>query len=335
MDIKYLAGRFDSALYGICPGLRCVLEKLPEKIKAQTQEVRIRANKPVMLTTYNEQLFVKKTGDISYLPGQSALYATSQDVAECFTRLCNFSVHTHHEEIKQGFIIMKGGHRAGVCGTVVAEGQNIFSQRQINSINIRIAKEIRGCASGITHLHKQGGILLAGGPGSGKTTVLRDLIRQLSSGEGGSFLKVAVIDTRGELAAVYGGEAQNDIGLCTDIITGCPKPQGIQMALRTMSPDIIAFDEIGTLEEVEAVEESLNSGATIITSIHAGSLKELIMRKQARRLFQSGAISNVVMLSKPVGSPMKIYNLEEVYAEISRSNRAGGGLYGGRGAQVI
>lgn len=334
MDIKYLADRFDSALSGVSPNIRSVLSKLSNNIKAETQEIRIRANKPITLTTHNTQLFVNQTGTASFLPRQTTLCATAHDVDECFTQLCNFSVHTHQQEIKQGFITMKGGHRAGVCGTVVADDNHIISQRQIYSINIRIAKEIQGCAKGLTHLHKYGGILLAGGPGSGKTTVLRDLIRQLSSGAE-KMLKVAVVDTRGELAAVYAGVAQNDIGICTDVITGCPKAEGIQMALRTMSPDIIAFDEIGTVQEVEAVEESLNSGVTIVTTIHAGSIKELIRRKQALKLLQSGAISTVVMLSKPVNSPMKIYSMEEVYAEMDRFNRCGCSLYGSRGAEVV
>lgn len=335
--IEYLSNRFDSALYGMCEPISASLSALPKRLKASVYEIRIRSGQPVALSAKDGTVFLNLAGGVSLLPRTGLLVSTKNQIEDTFNRLCKFSVYTHQQELNQGFIIMNGGHRAGICGTVVHEQGNIITVKDIFSINIRISKEIKGCADKFLHQmfgsgHSfRDGILIAGAPGCGKTTILRDLARQLSSGASGSLYRTAVIDERGEIAAVNYGESPYDLGPCCDVITGCPKAAGIQMAVRTLSPDIIVFDEIGTAEEVEAVEDGINTGAGIVTTIHAGSLSELSRRPQAVRLIESGAVGIVALISGVADSAeIKLYKAEDVYAEIYRTGHHSGSVSGSR-----
>ncbi len=301
-DNKYLSERFMSALYPFEGQLLRVLSSLPEKVKANTEEIRVRAGKPLILTLGGAPMWVSQSGEVSYLPPKEPVYVTAAQVGSIYLKLCNNSVYSHVDEIKQGFIIMRAGHRAGICGTVTPAGM-----RDISSVNIRIAHEVFGCADSIVK-HFSGGMLIAGPPGSGKTTLLRDAVRQLSGVQG---RRVAVIDTRGEIAAVHCGVPQNDVGEHTDIISGAEKQEGIEMAVRTMFPQIVAFDEIGSHGEVEGVIRALNSGVLVLTTAHIGDESDLTRREVTNRLISSGAVKTVAVLKK-AGGDIKFYSAEEL-----------------------
>lgn len=181
----------------------------------------------------------------------------------------------------------------------------------------------------------EGGLLIGGPPSSGKTTILRDLARQLSSGVRGNIRKVAVVDERGEIAGTYMGVPENDLGCCCDVLDGYPKAEGILLAVRTLSPDVVICDEIGSESEVDAVEQGLNTGVTMIASIHAGDAKELIRRKQAQKLLRTGAFETIAMLQKSYGPGglSGIYKVGDLLAEaggciVSDSGRDAFGICG-------
>lgn len=205
---------------------------------------------------------------------------TREDIEECFQELCRHSVHSFEREIAEGYITLPGGHRAGFCGTAVIRDEKLVTLRDISAINLRIAHEIKGCAEQLYRSVFSDGLhslLIAGKPMSGKTTVLRDLSRLL-----GERCKTALIDCRGELAASYNGTPSLDIGENTDILTGYPKNEGIMIALRTMSPDIILCDEISG--ESELLKDCMNCGVRLVATIHADSVTELLSAERTRRL---------------------------------------------------
>jgi len=224
--------------------------------------------------------------------------------------LCKNSVYAHTEEIKNGYIIMNSGHRAGVCGRVVKEGM-----KDISSVNIRIAREVIGCANTLAERFDGGGILIAGPPGSGKTTMLRDTVRQLSDGIFDRFLRVAVIDSRGELSGSCKGQSVNNLGANTDVLLIEDKAKGAMMALRTMFPDIIAFDEIGTAVELESVSDCFNAGVAVITTAHIGDKSDLFRRSVTSALLKSGIISTVAVLSDRVSGQVEIYDIGELLSD--------------------
>ncbi|MDR2932911.1 MAG: stage III sporulation protein AA, partial [Oscillospiraceae bacterium] len=206
---------------------------------------------------------------------------------------------SHQDELKNGYISLLGGHRAGICGTAVLSGGGISSIRDVTSINLRIARDIHGAATPIVERVLRGnlrGLLIVGAPSTGKTTVLRDLARQISTGRVGGYRKVAVIDERGELGAVYDGVPQNDLGPCCDVLSGYPKAEGILTAVRTLSPQIIICDEIGGEAEVSGMLDSVNCGVKIIASAHAASFAELLGRRQIRRLLEYGVFDTLIRL---------------------------------------
>ena len=181
----------------------------------------------------------------------------------------------------------------GVLVTSVYEENKVSGIRDISSLNIRIAREVYGAADELLEeLDKEiSGLLIAGPPSSGKTTILRDLARQLSiKGK-----KVVVIDERGELGGAFQGICQNDLGL-SDVLTGFPKGEGILQAVRCLSPELIICDEAGSRQEAAAIEEGLNAGVGLITTLHAGSLEEIYRRSQGMQLLQSGAFYRIVLL---------------------------------------
>ncbi len=310
MDKEYSVKRFKEVLDFLPEKISKSLAGLGEEIKCETEEIRLRAGRPLAITVRGSQFFVGKTATM--MPKDDSLKISEREVEECFVKLCNRSVYSHTDELREGYLILNGGHRAGVCGTVTVEQGKIQSVRDISSINIRIAKEVPHFADQIVKDYTGGGILVCGGPGSGKTTLIRDMVRGLAGGVSGRFFKVAVIDSRGELAAVSGGVPMTDIGQSADIITACPKEKGIEIALRTLYPDVIAFDEIGNLDEVRAVEQGLNCGVSIITSAHIGSKQDLFKKEQTKRLLQSGAIDKVVICEKKNGFRYSVYDQKEL-----------------------
>ncbi|MCL2014574.1 MAG: Flp pilus assembly complex ATPase component TadA, partial [Oscillospiraceae bacterium] len=219
-------------------------------------------------------------------------------INESFRIICGYSIHSHTEHIRQGFITIKGGHRAGICGTAVVSDGKITALRDISTINMRIARQIPDIANEILYAifsNKISGTLIAGPPASGKTTILRALIYSLASYKFG-YKKVAVIDSRGELAAVFKGCAQTGIGATSDIFDGYPKGAGVSAAVRVMAPDIIIADEIGDKQESDAIADGLNSGVVFIAAAHAKNMRDLSRRAHIQKLIDLGAFEYIVFL---------------------------------------
>ena len=301
MDVKNSVYRFEQAVSSLSPRLREVMLALPERAKNSALEVRLRVDKPLAITLPNRSWFVDIESCMHNIPSH-CFAVTPGELDETVLAMCSYSVHAHYNEIKNGYISLRGGHRAGVCGRAVITDGKISAVKDITSINLRIARDIRGAANAVVEAafsEKLQGVLIAGPPASGKTTILRDLARQLSSGKTGRHYKVAVIDERGELGAVHEGIPQNDLGPGCDILSGYPKSEGILMAVRTLSPQVIICDEIGAEQEVSGMLGGLRCGVKIIASAHADTLEELLGRRQTIRLLDEGAFSAIIMLGGP------------------------------------
>ena len=300
-----MAERFNSVLYGFDEEIAGVLRKLPLTVKQNTEEIRLRCGLPLALTVAGETVFVKASGQTTFYPTDSLMPVSRKNVDESFKKLCNNSAFAHENELKNGYLRLKNGNRAGVFGTINAKGY----MEDITCINVRIAREIKGVSRMLAAAYRGEGWLIAGPPGSGKTTVLRDFIRLISSGASGKSYRVAVIDSRGEIS---GGKI-NDLGPATDILNTEDKAIGTEIAIRTMFPEVIAFDEIGTLKELEKVKDGFNAGVSLITTAHIGNMAELLQRSVTSELLQSGVISRFAVLSHPVGSKIRIITAKELY----------------------
>ena len=275
------------------PRIKSFFSQISESDFKLFYEIRLRTDAPVAVRNADGEKYLTTSGKfISDV--HSAVICTKDDMEYSFNAVCDNSVHSYSRELKEGFITIPGGHRVGICGTAVTSGSKMKTIKNVSGMNFRLAKQIIGCADEIyDKVFNKGpcGLLIAGAPLSGKTTVLRDLCRRLANE-----YRIAVIDERSELAAVYLGEPQNDVGAMSDIFDGYPKMEGIQTAIRVMSPDMIICDEIGAKSDVKALIASANTGVKIVASVHAGSPQELQSRKYIMKLMKTGAFEYIAFL---------------------------------------
>lgn len=274
--------------------LKSFLFAIPDEIKSMALEIRI--NKKIRI--FCEKSFISLDPEVS-----------GQDISEIFKKLCNYSVYSFQDQLKNGFVTFFGGHRVGIASSAVMENGKITGIKEISSLNLRIAKEFKNCSKNIYEIIKESskGALIVGPPLSGKTTILRDLARLFSSES-----KVTIVDERFEIAACNEGKAQMDVG-SSDVLSGFPKPEGILRAVRCLSPNVIICDEIGTFKEAKAINEALNSGVKVIASIHASNEKEILKKPQILWLLHSGAFEKIIVLSSVlIGNAEKILEVNEV-----------------------
>ena len=237
----------------------------------------------------------------------TGVYIKKEELSQIVNSMCRGSLYAMQQNLSMGFISLHGGHRVGVCGRCVTENGEVTHMTDISAVCIRVAREVFGAADSIMEFLEFHGklynTLIISPPGCGKTTVLRDAIRQL-----GNRYRVCVADERSEIAACKGGIPSLDVGKFTSVMDGVPKAKGINMLLRSMSPQLIATDETGSREEEEAICRLINAGAKIITTAHGYSEKDILNRKYLGSLVEKGVFERIIVLSnrKGVGTVEKI-----------------------------
>lgn len=283
-------------IYQILAGsIRQLLEKESFEFEG-IQEIRLRVGKPLLVLYKNtEQILSRADG--------TPCLVTKEEVRETMDYISHYSLYAYESELKQGFLTIEGGHRIGVSGKVILEGGKIKNMQYISSINIRTAHEVVGCADSIMkYIVKNKQIchtLIISPPCCGKTTLIRDMIRQIS--DGNQYVKgctVGVVDERSELGGCYLGIAQNDIGIRTDILDCCPKAEGMILLIRSMAPRVLAIDEIGGEEEIRALEYAMHCGCKLIASVHGSGLEEIRERPGIRELIGRNYFERYIVLGR-------------------------------------
>lgn len=273
------------------PLLREGARRLDEPRQARAEELRLRAGRPMAAVFPHGE---------EYIPGAPAVTPSDLElVLEIATRA---SIHTAQAQISSGFFTVRGGHRIGICGSGVTENGQIRNLRSISSLAIRVAREVPGAARPVLDKLWQErrfqSTLVVSPPGGGKTTLLRDLIRRISDGDGCPALRVGVADERGELAAMREGEAQFDVGSRTDVMDACPKEKGLLMLLRGMNPQVLAADEITAPEDCRALEVAANCGVALLCSAHGVDLEDLKTRPLYRDLLDRRIFRCLVVIRR-------------------------------------
>lgn len=298
---------------------------LREKVRMiqgdDVEEIRLRVNKPLIINQNQKDYFYNEKSKKLERNMEKAYIVTKEDLEQTFQIICKYSIHSFMDDIKKGFITLRGGHRVGIVGKAIIEDGRVENIKHISSLNIRISKEIKYCSNKVmNHIIKTytkiNNTIIISPPQCGKTTLLRDIVRNLSNGnEKYNFkgVNVALIDERNEIAGSYLGIPQMDVGIRTDIIETCPKDVGIMMVLRSMSPKVIVTDEIGTEKDIKALYSALNGGVGLITTVHGDSIEDIRNRKELKSLLDEELFKKVIILSakRGPGTVEKIYDLQE------------------------
>ena len=274
------------------------------------EEIRLRANKPLILKfSTNEKIF-------EYI-------IKTEDILEALEHICQNSIHTYQNQICNGYITVKGGHRVGVTGNAVIESEKVININYISGLNFRIAKQILNSSNKIIPyvLDIQNNTvfntLIVSAPAAGKTTILRDLVRQISNGvENFNGLNVGLVDERGELAAMFKGVPQNDIGIRTDVLDNIPKAIGMRMLIRSMSPNVIVADEIGNSDDVEAINYAICCGIKGIFTAHGATFEDLALNPTIKQLLNMCIFDKIIFLKNKKVSAIYRLNKRTLKYEI-------------------
>ena len=279
------------------------------------QEIRLRVNGPLIVIYNNKEFFINEECRLD--ASRAAAYIVSQnEVRETMEYISNYSLYAYEDEIKQGFITIQGGHRVGIAGKTILEKDKVKNIKHISFINIRLSHQIKGCADKILpYIYNQNEIqhtLIISPPRCGKTTLLRDIIRQISDGVLNiPGMNVGVVDERSEIGACYMGIPQNELGIRTDILDCCPKANGMMMLIGSMSPHIIAVDEIGSREDIEAIEYVINCGCKLIATVHGSNIDDIKNKPVLGKLVREKIFERYIILNNRGA----VGNLEEIYDE--------------------
>ncbi|KAB2493633.1 stage III sporulation protein AA [Priestia endophytica] len=271
-----------------------VVELLRSYIDEDVQEIRLRINRPIELIRKDEPIFY------SVLP-------VKEDFAYMLSQLSQSSMYMLEEELQKGYITIKGGHRVGLAGRVITENGKVKAIRDITSLNIRIAREKIGIGESLIdslYDRKWLNTVIIGAPQSGKTTMLRDLARLVSTGVERKRIpsqKVGIVDERSEIAGCLDGVPQHTFGPRVDVLDACPKAEGMMMLIRSMSPNVLIVDEVGRVEDTEAILEAVHAGVSLILTAHGSSVKDMATRPSLKALIDACIIDRFVLLSNRNG----------------------------------
>lgn len=290
--------------------IRQAILGLPGDVLGRLEEIRLRLGRPLQICYGGRDSFLSLQGKESPDP-LDGHPLDEEDICQTLNLMTHSSLYALEEELKRGYLTIPGGHRVGIAGRALLDGQGqVRSLKEIAAFNVRIARDVRRVADGIARLlvdsasYRLHNTLLISPPQCGKTTLLRDITRRLSSGELHPKLpglKVGIVDERSEIAACWRGVPQHDLGPRADVLDACPKAEGMVMMIRSLSPQVLVTDEIGRAEDGQALLEAIYAGVNVITSAHGFGMQEVRHRPVLRELFELGAFTRYIVLSRRRG----------------------------------